>query len=194
MMRRSGVSPLVYFSKLAREMLRLAASGHRPSTQDSKFAAAARIALACISGWPDEPDSPLHSFGGAGAAERRRAEPAPARHGRRRARAGRPASAAACRSGCAKPRPAAPSSNSAAKRHLQNADRMRSTRRHVFMSSASCRCPIIRPLLGQDMVERALTAQFTGARRAGSAAGATGRPAAARSVPGSDRHPPAGRP
>ena len=64
MMRRSGVSPLVNFSKLAREMLRLAASGHSSSTQVSKRAAAARIALACISGWPDEPDSPLHGGGG----------------------------------------------------------------------------------------------------------------------------------
>jgi hypothetical protein len=24
------------------------------------------MALACMSGWPDEPDSPLHSFGGVG--------------------------------------------------------------------------------------------------------------------------------
>ncbi len=63
-MRKSGVRPLVNLSKLAREMLRLAASGHRPSTQDSNLAAAARMALACMSGWPDEPDSPLHSFGG----------------------------------------------------------------------------------------------------------------------------------
>src|SRR5689334_22175486 len=66
MMRSSGVSPLVNFSKLAREMLRLAASGHMPSMQDSKLAAASRIAEACISGWPEEPDSPDHSFGGAG--------------------------------------------------------------------------------------------------------------------------------
>src|SRR5712672_774666 len=68
MMRKSGVRPLVNLSKLAREMLRLAASGHRPSTQDSNLAAAARMALACMSGWPDEPDSPLHSLGGVGVA------------------------------------------------------------------------------------------------------------------------------
>src|SRR5690242_8507847 len=67
MMRRSGVRSLVNLSKLAREMLRLAASGHIPSTQDSNLAAAARIARACISGWPEEPDSPLHSFGGVAA-------------------------------------------------------------------------------------------------------------------------------
>src|SRR4051812_28341891 len=67
MMRRSGVSPPTYLSKLAREMLRLAASGHSPSRQDSKLAAARRIAAASICGWPDEPDSPVHSFGGVGA-------------------------------------------------------------------------------------------------------------------------------
>src|SRR4051794_20138082 len=68
MMRKSGVRSLVNLSKLAREMLRLAASGHIPATQDSNLAAAARMALACMSGWPDEPDSPLHSFGGVGVA------------------------------------------------------------------------------------------------------------------------------
>src|SRR5437868_2797129 len=67
MMRRSGVSPWTYFSKLARETLRLAASGHMPSRQDSNFAAALRIADDSMSGWPDEPDSPLHSFGGSAA-------------------------------------------------------------------------------------------------------------------------------
>ena len=46
----SGVSPAVYLSKLAREMLRLAASGQRSATQDLNLAAAARMALACISG------------------------------------------------------------------------------------------------------------------------------------------------
>ena len=60
-MRRSGVSPLVCRSKLSREMARLAASGHRPSTQVGKLPAAARIASRVISGWPDAPDSPVHS-------------------------------------------------------------------------------------------------------------------------------------
>ena len=45
-------------------MLRRAASGHIAATQLSKFAAASRIALAVISGWPEAPSSPLH--GGAG--------------------------------------------------------------------------------------------------------------------------------
>ena len=51
-------------SKLARVMFRRAASGHIPATQDSKFAAASRIAAAVIRGWPEAPSSPLH--GGAG--------------------------------------------------------------------------------------------------------------------------------
>src|ERR1700720_2858356 len=45
-------------------MLRRAASGHIEATQLSKFAAASRIALAVIKGWPEAPSSPLH--GGAG--------------------------------------------------------------------------------------------------------------------------------
>src|ERR1700743_503368 len=36
-------------------MLRRAASGHIPATQLSKFAAASRIALAVINGWPEAP-------------------------------------------------------------------------------------------------------------------------------------------
>src|SRR5438132_2506172 len=40
-------------------MLRRAASGHIEATQFSKFAAASRIALAVISGWPEAPSSPL---------------------------------------------------------------------------------------------------------------------------------------
>src|SRR5438034_10872964 len=40
-------------------MLRRAASGHIEATQFSKFAAAWRIALAVISGWPEAPSSPL---------------------------------------------------------------------------------------------------------------------------------------
>src|ERR1700742_1155986 len=40
-------------------MLRRAASGHIPATQLSKFAAASRIALAVIKGWPEAPSSPL---------------------------------------------------------------------------------------------------------------------------------------
>src|SRR5712691_7585921 len=44
-------------------MLRRAASGHIAATQVSKFAAASRIALAIISGWPEAPSSPLHGSG-----------------------------------------------------------------------------------------------------------------------------------
>src|SRR5882724_989933 len=44
-------------------MLRRAASGHIEATQLSKFAAASRIALAVISGWPEAPSSPLHGGG-----------------------------------------------------------------------------------------------------------------------------------
>src|ERR1700720_3076794 len=64
MMRRSGVSPAVKRWKLCCEMLRRAASGHIEATQFSKFAAASRIALAVIKGWPEPPSSPLQ--GGAG--------------------------------------------------------------------------------------------------------------------------------
>src|SRR6516225_6703927 len=56
-------------------MLRRAASGHMEAMQLSKFAAASRIALAVIKGWPEAPSSPLHGCGaplaeadGAGAA------------------------------------------------------------------------------------------------------------------------------
>src|SRR4029077_12823173 len=42
-------------------MPRRAASGHRPSRQFLKFAAAARIACAVMSGWPELPDWPLQS-------------------------------------------------------------------------------------------------------------------------------------
>src|SRR3982074_3877965 len=62
-MRRSGGSPAVKRSKLACEMLRRAASGHIEATQLSKFAAASRIALAVISGWPEAPSSPLQGSG-----------------------------------------------------------------------------------------------------------------------------------
>src|SRR6185437_15946732 len=40
-------------------MLRRAASGHIEATQLPKFAAASRIALAVIRGWPEAPSSPL---------------------------------------------------------------------------------------------------------------------------------------
>src|SRR5438128_7587598 len=59
MMRRSGSRPAVKRWKLCCEMLRRAASGHIEATQFSKFAAAWRIALAVISGWPEAPSSPL---------------------------------------------------------------------------------------------------------------------------------------
>ena len=44
-------------------MLRRAASGHIEATQLSKFAAASRIALAVIRGWPEAPSSPLQGSG-----------------------------------------------------------------------------------------------------------------------------------
>src|SRR5579859_3043700 len=44
-------------------MLRRAASGHIEAMQLSKFAAASRIALAVISGWPEAPSSPLQGGG-----------------------------------------------------------------------------------------------------------------------------------
>src|SRR5882672_4457665 len=44
-------------------MLRRAASGHIPATQLSKMAAASRIALAVIRGWPEAPSSPLQGSG-----------------------------------------------------------------------------------------------------------------------------------
>ncbi len=71
MIRRSGVRPAVAASKAARETPRRSASGHSPARQLPKLAAAARIASAVIVGWPDEPDSPLHSgaaLAGAGTA------------------------------------------------------------------------------------------------------------------------------
>src|SRR6476659_4689321 len=63
MMRRSGASSAVKRWKLACEMLRRAASGHIEAMQLSKFAAASRIALAVIRGWPEAPSSPLHGRG-----------------------------------------------------------------------------------------------------------------------------------
>jgi len=44
-------------------MLRRAASGHMPATQLLKLAAASRIALAVIRGWPEAPSSPLQGVG-----------------------------------------------------------------------------------------------------------------------------------
>src|SRR6266849_802804 len=70
MIRRSGVRPAVAASKAARETPRRSASGHSPARQLRKLRAAARIASAVMVGWPDEPDSPLHSgaaLAGAGA-------------------------------------------------------------------------------------------------------------------------------
>src|SRR5215467_2581722 len=70
MMRKSGVRSRVWPSKVSRVMPRRAASDHRLSRQLLKFAAAARIASAVMSGWPELPDCPLQSdapatFGGA---------------------------------------------------------------------------------------------------------------------------------
>src|ERR1700721_4034498 len=44
-------------------MLRCAASGHIAATQWLKLAAASRIALAVIKGWPEAPSSPLQGCG-----------------------------------------------------------------------------------------------------------------------------------
>ena len=63
MMRKSGVRPAVKRSKLCCEMPRRAASGHNEATQLLKFAAASRIALAVIKGWPEAPSSPLQGSG-----------------------------------------------------------------------------------------------------------------------------------
>src|SRR5690348_9792361 len=62
MIFRSGVRFAVRRSKLAWLTPRRAASGHIEATQDLKFAAAARIADAVISGEPEAPSSPLHVF------------------------------------------------------------------------------------------------------------------------------------
>src|SRR3954469_7532733 len=70
MIRRSGASPAVKRSKLACVIWRRAASGHIEATQFGKFAAACRIALAVIRGWPEAPSSPVQGSGvdGAGGA------------------------------------------------------------------------------------------------------------------------------
>src|SRR3972149_1074213 len=68
MMRRSGVRPALAASKVARDTPRRAACGHWPAMQVEKLAAAARIASALMSGWPEVPASPLHSRALAGAA------------------------------------------------------------------------------------------------------------------------------
>src|SRR5688500_19459705 len=60
MMRMSGVSCAVWAAKLAREIPRRAASGHRPAMQAGKSAAAWRLAPAAMAGCPESPDSPLH--------------------------------------------------------------------------------------------------------------------------------------
>jgi hypothetical protein len=61
MMRRSGVNPRAYVSKVVLETPRRAASDHRDSMQFGKFCAAARIASVVIKGWPELPGCPLHS-------------------------------------------------------------------------------------------------------------------------------------
>jgi hypothetical protein len=67
------------------------------------------MALACISGWPDEPDSPLHSFGGAGTGAT--AATAGAWAVTATGEAFRPTGMGGCRrSGCATPELVAPSS------------------------------------------------------------------------------------
>src|SRR5262245_11159619 len=67
MMRRSGVSPATLASNTSRGTPRCSASGQSSARQPWKLAAAARIACAVISGWPDAPDSPLHSGAADGA-------------------------------------------------------------------------------------------------------------------------------
>src|SRR5438309_7245236 len=63
MIRRSGVRRAVSRSNTSRGTLRRSASGHSDSRQLPKLAAAARIASACMAGWPEEPDSPLQGGG-----------------------------------------------------------------------------------------------------------------------------------
>src|SRR5882757_2145796 len=63
MIRKSGVRPAVKRWKLSWLTPRRAASGHIAATQLGKFAAAWRIALAVISGWPEAPSSPLQGGG-----------------------------------------------------------------------------------------------------------------------------------
>src|ERR1700730_16246695 len=61
MIRRSGVSAAVWASNTDGGTEPRSASGHSPARQAWKFAAAARMASAVISGCPEAPDSPLHS-------------------------------------------------------------------------------------------------------------------------------------
>src|ERR1700730_15387556 len=61
MIRRSGVSAAVWASNTDGGTEPRSASAHSPSRQAWKFAAAARMASAVISGCPEAPDSPLHS-------------------------------------------------------------------------------------------------------------------------------------
>src|SRR5882757_2010807 len=63
MIRKSGVRPAVKRWKLSWVTLRRWASGHIAATQLPKLAAAWRIALAVISGWPEAPSSPLQGGG-----------------------------------------------------------------------------------------------------------------------------------
>ena len=131
-------------------MWRLAASGHRPSRQFSKFAAALRIAAAFISGWPKAPD-PGRSMatkvrgGGTAGAGRIGNTCALARHRQRRHQ---PVGLGPCRQ-----RKACCGSGS---------------RQHHPCRSSSPSLPHIRNKarrpLGQDMVARILTLQFTFAR------------------------------
>ena len=182
-MRRSGVSPLVYFSKLAREMLRLAASGHRPSTQDSKLAAA------CADG------ARLHQrmAGRAGLAG-----PFLRRRGLRRERGGAAEAPAPSRPPA---RPCLPTGIGGSKpvglrqaaRRVSPAQRRRPAPPNADPRCRDCAqarhahvvCPVPishhRPLLGQDMVERALTAH---SQVPAGCAGSAGRyrPARSRSI------------
>src|SRR5882757_1336203 len=63
MIRKSGSRPVVKRWKFSWVTPRRAASGHIAATQLGKFAAAWRIALAVIKGWPEAPSSPLQGGG-----------------------------------------------------------------------------------------------------------------------------------
>ena len=150
---------------------RPAATGLRGS--DWKFAAAcADRGRPASAGWPEEPDSPVHSRGGDGAGA---AAATGGWRGRRpgRRRDGPPAAAAPSRSPWAEREP-----GRAEQQRPANADQ--ANRRECFAHCAtrsSLMPPVMsaadssRPPLGQDMVERGLTAQFTTARDRRAAAG-----------------------
>src|SRR5262249_40450114 len=90
MIRRSGVSEAVCASGSARGTARRSASGQSDCKQVRKFAAAARIASAVINGWPEAPDSPLHSGAAGDTCAWAGTEPVVADRGENRVRMSKP--------------------------------------------------------------------------------------------------------